>query len=366
MLRATSLCAIITTGVFQTAAADLIQPSTATFTALQGVYSKVDVALGAGRQELSKLRLRNTAFDTELSGTQSSHFGDQLTVELVRHLKSGLVKFSGFRSIFSIPGTGTAHPLSLSSHSVCQTSSTDLRSILRDNTDMRDREFELVNTFEKAVNKRRREYLADPNKQDAFLKTWAALAGCLAYAESIGDADGTSSVNRARELLGAGYQKPPGVKFYYDSTHSNEESRWNVGLYQFVLKRGGNINSCLQSWKAHMLPGSTVVGGLNLKGMGKFVGSPSQSFNAFCGVNKILQSFYVQAYTTNRRYTHPNNRGSASRLKPPSDRCVSLHHGKAYSHFGPLTRSVVNRSASATYRSNLEKVMQCTVSAIGK
>ena len=188
---------------------------------------------------------------------------------------------------------------------------------------------------------------------------WAALAGCLAYTESLGDPDTPTSVQRARQLIDNSFVKPAGVKFYYDPGHSNPLSRWNIGLYQFVLHRGGNILPCVRSWRSHDLPASVSLLSLDKKDMGRFVGSPAQSFNAFCGVNKILQTFFVQLHTNRADRTHPDNLSSTGSLKPPSERCVSLHHRRAYAHFGPLIRTVPARNGNP---SNLEKVMSCAMS----
>ncbi|MCP4937145.1 MAG: hypothetical protein GY927_23790 [bacterium] len=326
---------------------------------IRKTYNRIDTSMGDNTRELLVTRTRDSQFDLELNSGQLSSFGDQLTVEVIRHLQKSQIYLSNIGSIFSIPSSRALEQISLNSHPICKSTKTTLKKIIRRSASLSNQEVELVKKFEKRLNKSRREYLRDHKNIKPVIRNWSALAGCLAYTESLGDPDTSVSRRRAKELLGQGYTKPTGVKFYYDKGHENPNSRWNVGLYQFVLLRAGNINPCIKSWKAQSLPGNSIIKNLDLKDMGRFIGSPSQSFNAFCGLNKILQTFFVQVYTTRAKYTHPNNRMSDGTLKKPSDRCVSLHHGKAYSHFGPLTRTVVNSNRSGSRRSNLGKLMHC-------
>lgn len=184
------------------------------------------------------------------------------------------------------------------------------------------------------------------------------MFGCLAYTESLGDPDTEKSVERSKQLLGDDYNKSRGVKFYYDDDQNREESRWNVGLYQFVLDRSGNISPCITAWKKLKLPGSSKINSYDYKKMGNVIGSPAQSFNSFCGVNKILQSYLVQVYSNDKKRTHPENLLANGKLKKPENRCVTLHHNKkvAYAHFGPLQRSVLGKGDDNT---NLRKVLEC-------
>lgn len=75
--------------------------------------------------------------------------------------------------------------------------------------------------------------------------------------------------------------------------------------------------------------------------------------NAFCGVNKILQSFAIQVNTTKSVSTHPSNQ-SGGKFKAPADRCVSpfFYSGYSYNHFGPLMNST---------GSNLAGLMACAL-----
>lgn len=68
----------------------------------------------------------------------------------------------------------------------------------------------------------------------------------------------------------------------------------------------------------------------------KVLGSSYQSFNAFCGIHKVVQTFAIQVNTSSSSSTHPSNGG-----KTAANRCVTPHFyaGKAYNHFGPLQNS---------------------------
>ena len=65
-----------------------------------------------------------------------------------------------------------------------------------------------------------------------------------------------------------------------------------------------------------------------------------QSFNAFCGAHKLIETFSIQINTNNAHATHPDNAINGV-LKSAENRCVSPHFyaGWAYNHFGPLQNS---------------------------
>lgn len=332
------------------------------FAELDSLVAAVDVQMGGTRKQLSDPRAENN-FDIPLEDGQESSFGHRIAREVARHLNADQVRFTEyFDDIFKIEPDDDPSAVSLVSHPLCEESHATLGTTLRRSNDLTDAEVEHVNAFVGHANAARDAILADSTDTLPALRTWTALGACLAYAESLGDPDTSTSLNRARQLLGDEFEKPDGVKFYYDSGHDNEASRWNIGLFQFVLFRGGNIQPCLVTWQAQGLPGGNVRRDLNVKEMGRFVGSPGQSFNAFCGINKIAQTMTINALTTDPSRTHPSNI-VGDRLKPSQQRCVSLHNKRAYAHFGPLIRT---NSTTAGYASNLEKVMSCTVSVLGK
>lgn len=329
--------------------------------ALDSLIASVDDRMGAGTTQLMEPRAQDTQFDIPLSDGQSPTFGHRIAREVVRHLGADQVRFTGyFDQIFKVEPGNDPSAVSLVSHPLCEETRTTLSTTLRRSNGLTDSEIDHVNAFVNYANAAREAVLADPSDTLQALRTWTALGTCLAYAESLGDPDTPTSRSRAQQLLGVGFDKPDGVKFYYDRGHENEASRWNIGLFQFVPFPDGNIQPCLVSWQAQGLPGGQVRNNLDLKDMGRFVGSAGQSFNAFCGINKIVQTLTINALTTDATFTHPSNRVRGE-LKPSTQRCVSLHNRRAYAHFGPLIRT---SSSTAGYTSNLEKVMSCVSAAL--
>lgn len=331
------------------------------FVALDPLIAAVDARMGAGTMQLTVPRAGDDAFDIPLEDGQPSTFGHRIAREVARHLDTDQVRFTDYYdNTFKVEPADDPSAVSLVSHPLCEESRATLGATLRRTNGLTDAEIGYVNAFVEHANIAREAFLADPADRLPALRTWTALSTCLAYAESLGDPDTSTSRSRAQQLLGGQFEKPKGVKFYYDSGHENEASRWNIGLFQFVLFRGGNIQPCLVSWQAQGLPGGNVRSDLDIEEMGRFVGSPGQSFNAFCGVNKIVQTLTINALTADASRTHPSNRVNGG-LRPAPQRCVSLHNRRAYAHFGPLIRTSTN---TAGYVSNLEKVMSCAVAVL--
>ena len=182
---------------------------------------------------------------------------------------------------------------------------------------------------------------------------WGRLLGCLAYEESLSTADLGSS-DRAAERLGL-RKRPEGVLVYYDPAQS-KASKWNLGLFQFTPNPKGNIRSCMLSWN-RTFPSCPV----NMKQSAKeFMQSghlteSDQFFNAYCGADKILETFDVQVNTSDPRKTHRMNwikDGKKVTLKEPKDRCVTPFSTslRTYNHFGPLQN---------TTGDNLAELMSC-------
>lgn len=196
---------------------------------------------------------------------------------------------------------------------------------------------------------RERAKEGDEYARNELLKHWTTFFSCLSYTESLSSADSSSSKKVAKKYAPKGFTKPDGVKFYEDK-YQPVESRLNIGLYQFTPTGSGNIRPCIDAWNDKF--SSCPISKSNANGnLTKIIGSHMQSFNAFCGVHKLIQTFSVQTHTTRSRSTHPDNR-TGSRLKSGDDRCVTPHFysGWAYNHFGPLMNST---------GSNLSKLMKC-------
>lgn len=339
-----------TFGITSTAIADISQ-----------IQADVDARMGAGSKQLAKSRPQDPAFDVSASGDKANTFGERIVQEVDRHFAPDAVWFKGFfANTFKTPDSNASHSVSLVSHPTCESSEADLTSLLSRSNAMTSDERQLLFNFEKRLNSARSAYQSNAN-DTALQETYVGLMSCLAYTESLGDPDTNRSKKVWTDYVSASDAKPLGVKAYYDTGHTNPASRLNLGLYQFVLDKGGNIQPCLGAYRQLAQPGSDQIDDLNERGMADLVASPGQRFNAFCGVNKIVQTYYVQVWTENARRTHPSNVLADGSLKKPADRCVTLHHKSAYRHFGPLTRSVSARNGRP---SNLEKLLSCTAAVL--
>lgn len=190
---------------------------------------------------------------------------------------------------------------------------------------------------------------------------YAKLMGIIANHESLTTADNKTSKKRGKEFAKyygvSGYTKPPGVKLYFDTWQTKEESKRNVGLYQFPMS--GNIASCITAWnQRYGSKNECKITDKSKKNMFKMLTAPDQLFNAFCGVNKLVQSYGVQVNTDRfeayksriARRTHQDNvikeGKNKGKLKAPSERCVSLfsHTSNTYNHYGTLGFTTENNT----------------------
>ena len=165
--------------------------------------------------------------------------------------------------------------------------------------------------------------------------------GCLAYTESLTSADVSSSYKVSEEYSPKGFEKPKGVKFYEDP-YQDATSRLNIGLYQFTPNSSGNIYPCVLQWN-DFFPENKIDTRADQNELIRVFGSSFQSMNAFCGINKVVQTFAIQVNTDEQKRTHPGNRDGQS-LKASSNRCVTpwFYASYAYNHFGPLQNSTGN------------------------
>lgn len=189
---------------------------------------------------------------------------------------------------------------------------------------------------------------------------YIAMLASMAKRESLSDADihlrPKSDKNQSSEFHkyfgGNGiYSRPKGVKFYNDNQQDSEISKRNIGLYQFAPT--SNIDDCFTAW-------NNTVGKRSQscridfdqttkdKNLQKFLlaAASDQVFNAFCGANKIVQSYGVQVNSKSFKHpefsymqlTHKDNLLDQEKVKAPTDRCVSpfVFRGNAFMHFGVL------------------------------
>ena len=211
-----------------------------------------------------------------------------------------------------------------------------------------------LNNYSSKVNTLRKQVIAgDMQAKAELLSIWSRFFSCLGYTESLSSGDSANSVRVAKKYSPVGYRKPAAVEFYEDP-NQDQESRLNIGMFQFTPSSSGNIQSCLKAWnEVHKKTAPSCL--LNIKGnqeeMIKILGSSLQSFNTFCGIHKLIQTFAVQVNTTKTSATHPYNLVNG-KLLPAEQRCVSPHFlaGKAYNHFGPFQNST---------GTNLDKFYSC-------
>lgn len=245
-------------------------------------------------------------------------------------------------------------PVSMIRHPLCSVSSSSLATTLGSSSKVPDATtIARINKFVVAMNNYRQEAInGNAESKKEMLHLWSTFYSCLAYSESLSTADSTTSQKVAAKYAPSNFRKPAGVEFYEDPAQS-AESRLNIGMYQFTPNSSNNIQSCLKAWN-EMHKEKTQCQ-LNLKGsqseMILATGSSLQSFNAFCGVHKMIQTFSIQVNTTTSSATHPNNLVNG-KLKSYEERCVSPHFkaGKAYVHFGPFMNST---------GSNLSELFSC-------
>lgn len=242
-------------------------------------------------------------------------------------------------------------PVSLVSHPMCNVTSTTLAATVKKVPGAAT--ITKLNNFANKMNGLRLKIIEGSEEaKKEYHAEWTKLFSCLAYTESLSTADAASSKNVASSVAPSGYRKPAGVKFYNDPAQ-DAASRLNIGMFQFTPNAGGNIQACIRGWnELQKARTSCQVSQTASKAeLIKVLGSSYQSFNTFCGIHKVLQTYAIQVNTTGTGATHPNNKVSG-KLKPSNQRCVSLHFqaGKAYNHFGPFQNST---------GSNLDKLFSC-------
>jgi hypothetical protein len=243
-------------------------------------------------------------------------------------------------------------PTSLIRHPLCTTTTTSVRSTLKSNYPSQAT-IDKLNRFENTVNGLRQDVLnGDQDAKKELLTHWTKFFSCLSYSESLGSSDSQTSKNVAAKVAPTGYRKPAGVEFYEDSAQP-AASRLNIGMFQFTPNSGGNIQPCIRAWNEFhsQKPTCQVSQKATQPDLIKVLGSSLQSFNAFCGIHKLVQTFAIQVNTTKTSATHPSNVVNG-KLKASEQRCVSPHFysGWAYNHFGPFQNST---------GSNLNELFSC-------
>jgi hypothetical protein len=280
-------------------------------------------------------------------------FADRIAYFVNLHTENSRAHLAQLASFYNIPSNLNSHAeTSLISHRMCRVTAQTLTHTLGSSSRVPSQAvIDRLNQFADRYNRLREGILrGDEEAELEMNQLWTQFMGCLAYTESLTTADIPSSQNVATKYAPSGYRKPAGVKFYEDPWQ-NEASRLNIGLFQFTPTGSGNINPCIRHWNEQN-PTCTISTGASRAELIRVVGSSFQTFNAFCGVNKIQQTFSVQVNTTSTSSTHPENFSGG--MKAAANRCVTPFFlaGRAYNHFGPLMNST---------GSNLNSLMVCAL-----
>lgn len=307
--------------------------------------------------ELTKVRslINDDAADKCFDDNEPhDQFADQISYYSQKMIKDVPAMVGSIGSYYGTSSSDAAYfPTSLIRHPLCPVNSSTLSQTIKNVPSQTT--INKLNEFANAVNTLRTEVInGDQNAKAELLSLWSRFFSCLAYSESLGSADSSTSQNVAKKYSPAGYRKPAGVEFYEDPAQP-AESKLNIGAFQFTPNKSGNISPCLKAWnKLHAGKPSCQVPVNGSQGdLIKVLGSSYQSFNVFCGVHKLIQTFAIQVNTTKASATFPTNMLNG-KLKPQEARCVTPHFqaGKAYNHFGPFQNST---------GSNLEELMSCTL-----
>nr|BDT28863.1 hypothetical protein BHI3_23290 [Bacteriovorax sp. HI3] len=284
------------------------------------------------------------------------YFADQISYYVQEMISDVPAKVGYIGSYYGTSSDDNAYfPTSLIRHPLCNVTSSTLSATMSKVPGQAT--IDKLNRFANTVNTLRQEVLSgDQSAKKELLSTWTRMFSCLAYAESLSTADTTTSKNVAAKVGPSGYRKPAGVKFYEDPAQ-DAASRLNIGMFQFTPNSAGNIQPCIRAWNSlnQNKASCQISQKATQADLIKALGSSYQSFNAFCGVHKLVQTFAIQVNTTKTSATHPSNVVNG-KLKGFEQRCVSPHFqaGKAYNHFGPFQNST---------GSNLDKLFTCIESS---
>jgi hypothetical protein len=320
---------------------------------------------------------------------------------------------------YGLPGPENSEPVGLMSHPLCIQDESQIAAILGadfvpqvtvEEIDPVSKKMikkqvadqnaiKALRDFSLASNEDRRRALAgDKQALESFSSRMTQMMGCLSYEESLKTAGKNEKADAAFQMA---MDVVPGSKKYFtgsdgvarrpasvlvaedrhgdfflklrkhkkDGTLTPEVLKelegaykpWPVvGMYQFNPK-GGNTGPCIEQWNQIVDKPECKIDGSSPTDVMRALASPGQTFNTFCGVQKIVQAFNSQVNTKfvndpvkGKTSTDPSNILPNGKLKAPKDRCVSLvarsGGGNIYSHFGPWRNSV---------KDNFGKLMGC-------
>ena len=300
-------------------------------------YRKDDELAGKTR-EIINIDSVDKCFDDDEA---HSYFSDQISYYASEMLKNTPAKVGFIGSSYGTSSDDNKYTqTSLIRHPLCMSTSKTLASTMKKVPNQTT--IDKLNRFANTINTLRIEAInGDQIAKKELLGNWTKFFSCLAYSESLGSSDSTTSKNVAAKNAPSSYRKPAGVEFYEDRAQP-AVSRLNIGMFQFTPNSAGNVQPCIRAWNQINVNKSSCQ--INQKAsqsdLIKILGSSLQSFNAFCGVHKLIQTFAIQVNTTKTSATHPSNLING-KLKSSELRCVTPHFysGWAYNHFGPFQNS---------------------------
>lgn len=279
---------------------------------------------------LSKELLKQREPDFFSSCAEEKSFSSHIEFNVNLHSKPKSSHLSHLAQYYQIPNKENEYTNpSLVSHKICNVDKRSLSKFI-DNVPSQD-VIDKINWFANNMNQ------SDTTTKKEL---WSQFFSCLAYTESLTTVDTESSYQTYKKYTQG--RKPSGVKFYIDP-YQTEASKLNIGVYQFTPDYGGNIYPCIKSWneqkECKISKDSDMI---------EIVGSSSQAFNIYCGINKIVQSFTVQVNTTRDSRKFPN--------QTFENQCVTpfAQSTRVYNHFGPLQNSTGK---------NLDQLLTCTKKA---
>lgn len=319
------------------------------------IWTRIDTHFGM--RELDRVRAPATQKSDTCSPVKATstlpRFGEIVNAAIEEHLFKNQIQMGGIaKKFYGVPNEDNALIVTLTSHPMCTVTQEGLTEVL--NRVPPQEVIDKANQFATQYNQIRNHMIGgDKNALAEMKQLWLRLMGCLSYVESLTTADDLPSQIVAQTYGPSGYLKPEGVKWYIDSAQQDAASRLNIGLFQFAPTAGGNISPCRLAW-SKSYPSCGIPPSSTTEDFKFIFGSSHQSFNAYCGVNKVLQSFFTQVNTTLATGVYPSNKDTNQKLRAPAQRCVTLHirAGRAYNHFGPFQNST---------GTNLNKLLTCAL-----
>ncbi len=296
---------------------------------------------------------------------------------------------------YGLPGTANSQPVSLLSNPICVQDADQIAAILGKEFLPDAKSIQSLKKFSEASNADRRLALqGDTQALALFNRRMTQMMGCLSYEESLNSFKSDEDEAAVEEGFQAALKAMPDAKKFFADSSGNvtrpsgvlfaEDRDGNffneiraakkngmltpdllkslkekykswpvVGTYQFNPKFG-NVGPCVDQWNKIVTNPACKINGSSPSDVMRALASPGQTFNTFCGVQKVVQAFNSQVNTNIPTGVDTSNLLPNGQIKAPQDRCVSLvarsGAGRIYSHFGPWRNSV---------KDNMGKLMNC-------